>query len=119
MLTESVEYAVADMPSRLGGYVAECDSGAACGDHQRGAASLAANFCRNLGKVVGNDYILLDRETGLLQTENDGGAGTIDPKPLKTRVADGNHDSLHSCDFTLQGSIWSGRITPSWGAKRT
>lgn len=110
MLTKSVEDAVADLPSRLRSDVAECDAGAAGRDHQRRAGGLPANFGRNPGCVVGNDGVLLDRKTNLLQPQYDGGAGAINPKPLKTRVADGNDESFHSCDFTLQSSDLGPRI---------
>ena len=106
MLAKSVEDAVADLPSRFRCYVAERDAGAAGRHHQRRAGGLLANFGRNLVHVIGNDSVLLDSKTGLLQTKYDGGAGAIDPKPLKTRVADSDDESFHSCDFTLQ--VWDG-----------
>jgi hypothetical protein len=52
-----------------------------------------------------------------LQPQHDGRAGAIDPKPLKTRVADSNNDGLHSCDFTLWRADLSVRRAPKRGAK--
>jgi hypothetical protein len=46
----------------------------------------------------------------LLQTQHDGGARKINPKPLKTRVTDRNYHGLHSCDFTLRPADLSARI---------
>ena len=100
MLAKSVENSVADLPGRLRSDVAECDAGATAGDHQRHAGGLPANFGGNPGRFIGNDSVLFDRKTSLLQPQYDGRAGAINPKPLKTRVADGNDESFHSCDFT-------------------
>jgi hypothetical protein len=84
VLSKSVEDAIADLPGSFGGHIAKCDAGAARRDHQPRSTRLFANFGRDLRDFIGDDDILIDSETGLLQAKRDLGAGVIDPKPLKT-----------------------------------
>jgi hypothetical protein len=117
MLTKSVENAVADLPSRLRRDVAECDTGTAGRDHQGCEGCLPANFGRDMDCVIRNDCVPLNGKARLLQSQRDGWARSIDPKPLKTRVAYRNYDGVHSCDFSLWRPDLSVRIDIRQGAK--
>lgn len=108
MLAKSVEDAIANLTSGFGCHVSKCDAGSASRDHQRHTGRLLADFCGYMFHFIRNDDILIDAESGLLQMMNHGRARAIDPKPLKTRVANRNNQSLHSCDFTCR---WDGLVT--------
>jgi hypothetical protein len=66
---------------------------------------------------IGDHHVFVDGETGLLQATNDLRPGAVNPKPLKTRVADGNDDSFHSCDFTFRREDLGVRIPAGSDAK--
>jgi hypothetical protein len=100
VLAKAVENTVADAPSCLRRNVAWGDPSAPRGDYQWCPGRLFANFIHNALQVVRNHDVVRDHETGLLQAEGYGWARPIIPKPLKTRVADGDDDCLHSCDST-------------------
>ena len=100
-LAETVENAFANGSGGLGGDVARGDAGASGGDDELRLGGLFTQGAGDLLVFVWKDQNAGDGEAGVAEPSSQLRTGTVLPAAVKTGVAYGDDDGVHSGNFTF------------------